>query len=598
MGIKSGSSGIKISEVRIHNFRSLQNICVDLEWLTILIGENNSGKTSFLDALYAAIGAGRRTVSVEDIFLSPGDRRVPRDRAAVIDIIIRPTDIDGKIIETFPAGSYWLALWGEGVSQDEFENEFAGIRTLIKWDPTKGEYMTSRNFLKDYKSAHDDWINAEIKMAISFAQIEPIGLYLLDAKRDMKDELQNRNSFWYKLISDLDLDDETIERFETVMTNLNEDIISDSPVLSHVQYHLDELYKTIGGNRGSVAITPVPRHLRDLSNGMDVGYATKDAQMFPLSRHGMGTRSLAAVLTFRAYTTWRQAHSNRDRVHTMLALEEPESHLHPQAQRALFVQIEAIPGQRIISTHSPIIASQGGILQLRHFCKDGACTKVTRISSSIAEDDALKIERMVLNTRGDLLFARIIVLFEGEQTEDQALPVFAEKFWHIHPNALGITMIPVGGLDYLPFLTLASDLQIPWYIFSDGEQNAVNTVNKCLKKLSIPLNTNRLIKIPDGKNFETYIANGVYKDTLIGMIIEAKAKNKRHEEALKKEWKLKTIEDVILELKNEKTKYGKLIAEAITNMQNAELRFPPPIKKLFEEISNELGPIDYEANGP
>jgi putative ATP-dependent endonuclease of OLD family len=138
MGIKSGSSGIKISEVRIHNFRSLQNICVDLEWLTILIGENNSGKTSFLDALYAAIGAGRRTVSVEDIFLSPGDRRVPRDRAAVIDIIIRPTDIDGKIIETFPAGSYWLALWGEGVSQDEFENEFAGIRTLIKWDPTKG----------------------------------------------------------------------------------------------------------------------------------------------------------------------------------------------------------------------------------------------------------------------------------------------------------------------------------------------------------------------------------------------------------------------------------------------------------------------------
>jgi putative ATP-dependent endonuclease of OLD family len=72
MGIKSGSSGIKISEVRIHNFRSLQNICVDLEWLTILIGENNSGKTSFLDALYAAIGAGRRTVSVEDIFYRLG----------------------------------------------------------------------------------------------------------------------------------------------------------------------------------------------------------------------------------------------------------------------------------------------------------------------------------------------------------------------------------------------------------------------------------------------------------------------------------------------------------------------------------------------
>ena len=317
--------------------------------------------------------------------------------------------------------------------------------------------------------------------------------------------MKNRNSFWFKLVSDLDLDDGTIEKFEKVLTHLNEDIISGSPVLSHVQSHLDELYKTIGGNRGSVAITPVPRHLRDLSNGMDVGYSTKDAQMFPLSRHGMGTRSLAAVLTFRAYTTWRQAHLSGNRVHTMLALEEPESHLHPQAQRALFVQIEAIPGQRIISTHSPIIASQVGISQLRHFCKNGAYTTVTRMSPPITQEDELKIKRTVLNTRGDLLFARIIVLFEGEQTEDQALPIFAEKFWGRHPNALGITMIPVGGQNYRPFLRLANDFQISWYIFSDGEQPSLDAINNCLTELSIPLDTQRFIKIPDGKNFENIL---------------------------------------------------------------------------------------------
>jgi putative ATP-dependent endonuclease of the OLD family len=586
---KAELSGIKITEVRIQNFRSLQNICIELEWLTLLIGENNSGKTSFLDALFAAIGAGRRMVSVEDIFLSPGEKRVPKDRVATIDIIIRPTDNDeGKIIDTFPSGSYWLTLWGEGISLDEFDNEFVGMRTQIKWDSTKGEYISDRNFIKELKDNSTDWFSAKTKKSISFSQIEPIGLYLLDAKRDMKDELQSRSSFWYRLVSDLDLDDSTIGRFENVLTHLNEDIISGSPVLSHVQGHLDELYKTIGGNRGSVAITPVPRHLRDLSSGMDVGYATKDAQMFPLSRHGMGTRSLAAVLTFRAYTTWRQAHSNEDKVHTMLALEEPESHLHPQAQRALFIQIEAIPGQRIISTHSPIIASQGRITQLRHFCKDGACTKVTRIDPSINNDNALKIERMVLNTRGDLLYARAIVLFEGEQTEDQALPIFAEKYWHLHPNALGITMIPVGGLDYLPFLKLATDLEIPWYIFSDGEQSAMNAVNSCLKKLSLPLDIPRLIKIPDGKNFEKYIASEEYRDVLINMIIESKAKNEHHKKALEKEWQSKTIDDIVSELRSDKTKYGKLMALAITNMPKEELRFPPLIRKLFEEISREL----------
>jgi putative ATP-dependent endonuclease of the OLD family len=145
MKAKKERSGIMIAEVRILNFRSLQNISVNLDWLTMLIGENNSGKTSFLDALFLSIGAGRRTVSVEDIFLAPTEKKVPKDRAAIIDVIIRPTDGE-DIVETFPEGSYWIELWGEGISQDEVENDFVGIRTQIKWDSTKGEYELSRNF--------------------------------------------------------------------------------------------------------------------------------------------------------------------------------------------------------------------------------------------------------------------------------------------------------------------------------------------------------------------------------------------------------------------------------------------------------------------
>jgi len=596
MDTKAGHSGIKITEVRVQNFRSLQDVCVTLDWLTVLIGENNSGKTSFLDALFMAIGVGRRTISMEDVFLPPTENKVPKDRFPTIDLLIRPTDENGKIIDIFPEGSYWIKLWGEGISQDDLENDFVGIRTQMKWDSIKGEYSIYRNFLKEWKNYSDKWINSEIKESVSATQIEPIGLHLLDAKRDIKDELQNRNSFWNKLVSDLDLNDVSIEKFENALTELNEEIISGCTVLAHVQDHLDDLYKTIGGDKGSVAITPIPRHLRDLSKGMDVSYATRDAQTFPLSRHGMGTRSLAAVLTFRAYTTWRQANSKDEQVHNMLALEEPESHLHPQAQRALFIQIEAIPGQRIVSTHSPIIASQAKIYQLRHFCKDGACTQVTQLNT-ISDDIATAIERMVLNTRGDLLYARAIVLFEGEQTEDQALPIFAQRYWNIHPNALGITMIPVRGRNYLPFLTLAKNFQIPWYIFSDGEQDTINAVKSCLEELSEPIEAPRCVILPDGMNFERYLANNIYKDVLIDMIIDAEAKNAQHREALKKKWQSKynPLEDIISTLRGSKTKYGKLIAEAITSIPQEDLRFPPLIKKLFEVISEELDIPKYGA---
>jgi len=144
---------------------------------------------------------------------------------------------------------------------------------------------------------------------------------------------------------------------------------------------------------------------------------------------------------------------------------------------------------------------------------------------------------------------------------------------------------------------LAKDLRIPWYIFSDGEENAANAVNSCLKKLSIPLDTPRFIKIPDGKNFEKYIANDVYKSVLIDMIIEANADNERHKEALRKEWQLKSnpLEAIASELKKDKTKYGKLIAEAITSMPQEELRFPAPIRKLFEEIAKDFDSKKLEA---
>src|ERR1700730_10292393 len=52
-------SGIVITEVRVRNYRCLRSVDVELDLLTVLIGQNNAGKTSFLNALFAAIGAGR-----------------------------------------------------------------------------------------------------------------------------------------------------------------------------------------------------------------------------------------------------------------------------------------------------------------------------------------------------------------------------------------------------------------------------------------------------------------------------------------------------------------------------------------------------------
>ena len=91
---------------------SLANVEVDLNDLTVLIGANNAGKTSFLDALFAAIGAGRKALGADDVRLAAGESIAPKTREVIVDVMIRPVGADGKVIDSYPAGSYWTNLWG------------------------------------------------------------------------------------------------------------------------------------------------------------------------------------------------------------------------------------------------------------------------------------------------------------------------------------------------------------------------------------------------------------------------------------------------------------------------------------------------------
>ncbi len=588
--------GIFVKEVRVRYFRCLCSIDVELDALTLLIGQNNSGKTSFLNAIFAAIGAGQRGLSSEDVFIRTSEVSAPKSRSAVVDILIRPADAGGAIADVFPQGSPWLELWGSGIVQDDDDHDLAAIRTEFKWNAVKGEYNLERRFLKDWQKDSAKWEASkpvEKVPPVTAAQVEPLALYLLDAKRDIAEDLRSRTSFWSKLVDEHGLTPADVDRIEKDLTEINKDIVDNSTVFTHVQGHLRAFHETLSCDQNSIAITPLARHLRDLARGMDVVLSTRGAPPFPLHQQGMGTRSLGTFFAFWAFTTWRQKQGTSGAVHPMMALEEPETHLHPQAQRAMFRQICNMPGQRIISTHSPYICSQCEITHMRHFSKVGEETRVSRIAPAsgtacLTAEDLRKIDRQVMNTRGDMLFARALVFFEGE-TEEQAFPDFAAAHWTKHPNDLGYTFIGVGGRgNYLPFLRMAESFRIPWFIFSDGEPEAITSVNNALTAIgqpTIPTNS-RVVVLPNGQDFEACIVTEDNRTALIAEIIKHETQNERHAAALRKKWdemdKPTQLDEILATIRANKTQYGSIVGKI--------LPVPSELASLLTEMVAETSP--------
>ena len=58
-----------IEKIRVRNFRALRSIEVNLEPLTLLVGANNAGKTTFLRALNSVLGVSRSLLNRDDLFI-------------------------------------------------------------------------------------------------------------------------------------------------------------------------------------------------------------------------------------------------------------------------------------------------------------------------------------------------------------------------------------------------------------------------------------------------------------------------------------------------------------------------------------------------
>jgi putative ATP-dependent endonuclease of OLD family len=583
---------ILIDQARIAGFRGIANVEISLPRVTVLIGTNNSGKTSIIKALQLALGDYSRYLTEEDFHIDNDDHVA---ESIVIDIRIVAMDAHGKRAKIFE--DEWLEELGDIIQSEPDGSQFVVIRTKCERDKVRGGFLTARFWLEAWPE-FDGWIDVKI---ISKRQIrkrfDALPFISIDAQRDIHQELSEKTSYIGKVLASVEYDDDDVEELEKMLAEINEKAIVKSEPLSDLKTHLDALSHSFEGS-GQTDITPFPKKIRDLSKRFTVHFGENESNSFSMEYHGMGTRSWASMLTVKAFTEL-SAKKHAEEVKPffpIIAAEEPEAHLHPNAQRTLYQQLKDSKGQIIVSTHSPFLAAMGDLQDLRSMVKLSNNVSVKQLPNVFDAEDLLILQREVMRFRGEVLFARGIILFEGV-TEEQIVPAMFEHYFGFTAFCAGVNCISVAGKNYAPFIKLACSLGIPVCVVGDNDGNAKTTVEAQIfnirRDTGLLLNADefQIFFLSDNNDIEAELINELeLKQELTEALVLSETKgsgNPQYVEAKQREISALSNEALLEKLRSAKASYAGFLAAVIyRNPQTraTEALVPLAFRNAFEQM--------------
>lgn len=611
---------IKLQSLRIKGFRGFKNIEIDFENTTVLVGTNNSGKTTLLKALQLAL-TNSHFISNDDFFYC--EEHI--DDKIVVDVLFVPLDEDGNSTNEF--NEVWNDVFkADRIGISENGNQIMAFRTIIK---ENNKTFRKQQFYIDqweeFLNEDISWYDNEYDKELSF-YFDEIPFFYLEANRDILEDIKSKSSYLGRILSSLEFSLENKQKIEALISELNSTTIGSSDILTELETTLKELDTAMDNTNNTVQLTPFTKKVRDLNKGIRINYSE-----FSMDYHGMGTRSWSSILVLKSFLNLnhRIYMDNGKPYYPILAIEEPESHLHPNAQKKLYSQINEIVGQKIISTHSNYIAANANLSEIRSLIKKESNITIGKLLiENLDNEDNRKIRRQVINTRGELFFSKVVILCEGE-TEEQSLPLLIEKQLNLDMVSIGLNIIGInGGGNYFPFIYFCESLGIKWFILSDGE----NPILKKIKKDMIKLNQlavrpedyefpDNIIHFENQEDFERHLINNGFKEEIEETLKEIYGDDidavilRKHGTLLKRqptrdkcpecnqfifehvlrvyntdEGKLEAYNEL---LSDKKTIYPSILSQKIFE---SEKPVPPKLSELFSKINKILNPEEDEQN--
>jgi predicted ATP-dependent endonuclease of OLD family len=501
-----------ISKIQISNFRGFKSsVVIDFhEGINVIIGANNSGKSNLLKALSLIFSDKNKRLTTDDF----------NKQITIQEIKKRPpkVQISAFIKESDSEELYSDDLVTVSTALIKLEKPYEARLTYEFYLPENelGEYSEKINqartddiedywkIIKDYfirKYTYKIFVGSpENKTIVDYDVLNKFDFQFLDAIRDVERDMFTGKNILLKEVLDFfidyDIKNDSSKKKEEKIEAINEKrekFRKDAKNLidnlqGRMQIGKEEILKyakETGASIGNV-IPNIEGEITDneLLSALKLIVEYENGVKLPASHNGLGYNNLiyiSLLLSKMQKDASGEYLGSNAKIFPILAIEEPEAHLHPSMQYKFLKFLKNNQKKEVrqifITTHSPNITAAVDLDDIIVFCinnKNEFCIGYPgKVFGDSPEDQKSKayVSRFLDVTKSDMLFAKGIIFVEGI-SEQLLLPTLAEK---VKEDLIGnhITVINIGGRYFDHFLK----------IFDSNKEYVINKKVACITDL-------------------------------------------------------------------------------------------------------------------
>lgn len=397
---------MRVANLKIENFRGVRSGFVRFGRHPILVGDNNAGKTTLVEALALLLGRDRmvRELTEHDFY---GSNPKPIDRIRLVATI---TDFPNDDPEH---SSHWFR---EGRAVVKWLDETTGavhpIRDNQSWKlccqiavQARFDQELLAVEVNRYFHDHDDPIDPFVEdtpAVIPGKLIQELSFYLVRASRTWDKVFSWANELFKRTVHAAAAQPAAALLAERDRLRDPEQPIDADPHIRPLIENLDRELALSFPNAPRVQLRLTGTDSRSVMEAVSAHFAATDGISIPAARQGSGLVSMQGLLLLLELGRARAAAGGE----FLMALEEPEIHLPPSAQQRLVQRVQALSTQTFVTTHSPLVAGMAdptSVLILRKH--DGELSAEAFLEAPLAATAPNWQRRFFQHSRVDVLGA-------------------------------------------------------------------------------------------------------------------------------------------------------------------------------------------------